>query len=467
MMRPYLLATCLVVTLAAVPARADSLPEALASAYATNPDIAAARASLRAVDESLPIATSGTRPTVSLSGSFSQELSKRFGDEGQYWNGGISLQQPIWEGGRVRASISSAKARILAARERLRAAEYRLIVDTVSAYADVLRTQQEVRLNKNQVHVLSEQLRASQDRFEVGDLTRTDVAQSEARLERARSALVSAEANLTLVAQAYQRLVGRAPADLAPLPPLPPLPESESEAVRLATAGNPLLNAARLDEESAKAIVRQVKAQRLPSVSVTAGVGYTHYNGNLMPRAATGFDPTLGVQATMPIFTGGRLAAQVRQAQAEQAAQIATIANVERLTIESASSQWALMKASESTIASARTTVEANELASEGVKRENEVGSRTILDVLNAEQELLNSQVDLVRAERNRYVAAYALLESIGDPDVALAGVPVERYDAAANAARVSKKGWSEFSHDPDPRTDVTRDNARLIGPQP
>ncbi len=460
------------VSLLACPAAADTLPEAIAAAYATNPEIAAARAALRQVDEGVPLARSSALPSAGLDGSFSQSLSDQFGDLGRIWRGGVTIRQSIFEGGRIRASISAAEARILAQRARLRATEYRVLVETVSAYADVLRTEAVVQLNENQVKVLEEQRRAAQDRFEVGDLTRTDVAQSEARLAAAQAQLTAARAQQVMAQQAYRRLVGRPPGRLAPLPPLPPMPASEAEARDIALEQNPNLVASRFDEKASLDDVRAAKAQRGPTVGVQASGTYTRFEGQAVGfgpgGGLSGFEPQIGVAASLPLFTGGAIAAQVRQAQARQSQALELIALNERLVAEGAVDSFVQLRTAESVIDSAKVQVSASELAAEGVRQENLVGSRDILDMLNAEQELLNARVSLVQAERDRYVAAFRLLETIGDIEPVLAGAPVGRYNAAANAARVRGKGLQEFGYDRDPRTDRTQNQAPgFVGPQP
>lgn len=460
MLKHLLLATALF----AAPVSAETLQDAIASAYGSNPEVAAARARLRQVDEGVPIAAAGLMPKVDLTGDFTQELSDRLGDRGQIWRGGALLRQPIYQGGRVRAGVSAAEAQIASQRAQLRATEYRVIVDTVAAYADVLRTDSVVSLNEGQVKLLTEQLRASRDRFEVGDLTRTDVAQSEARLAAAHANLQGAQAQRTLARQAYRRLVGREPVELQPLPALPETPGSDEEARNRAFELNPSLAAARFAEKAAQENVRSAKAGRGPSVTLDAGARYVHATQDI--QGLTGFSPTLGVSAGMPLFTGGLIAAQVRQAQAAQSEALENITQTERLITEGATGNYALLRTSEALIESAKLQISANALAAEGVRQENQVGSRDILDVLNAEQELLNSRVNLVQAERDRYVAAYELFEVMGNLETALEGAPIGRYDAEANAKRVRGKGWQEFGYDPDPRTDSTRNQAPpLVGP--
>mgnify|MGYP002653912465 CR=1 FL=1 len=316
---------------------------------------------------------------------------------------------------------------------------------------------------------LEQELRASRDRFEVGDVTRTDVAQSEARLSVSQANLIAARGNAVFARQAYQRLVGRPPGQLDPLPPLPPLPADDAQALSRSAELNPVLAAARANERAAAEDVRAAKAGRMPSIGVQASANYNDYSNNRL--GASGFDPRIGVTAGMPLFSGGLIAAQVRQAQARQSEALETISLTERQVTENVNNSWALLKTSEATITAANSSVRANTLASEGVRQENQVGSRDILDVLNAEQELLNSRVQLVQAERDRYVAAFQLLEAVGAADIALEGPGVQRYDPTVNARRVAGKGFAEFGYNPDPRKDTARDtapitNPNLMGPQ-
>jgi outer membrane protein len=200
-------------------------------------------------------------------------------------------------------------------------------------------------------------------------------------------------------------------------------------------------------------------------VQVNAGAQYVH--GTDTVAALTGFTPAFGVSARMPLFSGGLIAAQVRQAQARQSEALENISWVERSVHEAATSAFALLRTSQSLIRSAEAQIRANALAAEGVRQENLVGSRDILDVLNAEQELLNAQVSLVEAQRDRQVSAYQLFMVTGELEQVLDGAPIGRYDAEANARRVRGKGWQEFSHDPDPRQNRARDQApAMIGPR-
>lgn len=450
--------------LLATSAQAESLSDAVRAAYESNPVIAGARAQLRQVDENVPIAQAGGRPTINLVGDFTQQLNNEFYDTGQIWRGGAQLVQPIYQGGRVSAGVSAAEAQVAAARARLRETEYQVIVDTITAYVDVLKSNAVVALNEGQVKLLSEQLRASQDRFEVGDLTRTDVAQSEARLAAATAGLQAVSGQRILAQQAYRRIVGHDPVDLEPLPPLPEPPPSDGQARDTAFSSNPALAAARFSERAAMENVRVAKGARGPNLNLNGGAQYVHGRG--VSAGLTGFTPSLSVSAGMPLFSGGLIAARVRQSQAAQSQALENITLVERLVSESATGSYTLLRTAEAQIDSVKLQISANELAAEGVRQENEVGNRDVLDVLNAEQELLNSRVNLVQAERDRYVATYRLYQVMGTLESALPGSPIGRYDPEANAARVRGKWLNEFGYDPDPRTDLGRNYpAPVAGP--
>ena len=262
--------------LLAVPAAADTLPDALAAAYETNPQLAVQRAIVRQADEGVPQALAAGRPSLNVTGAAQQSGNDFKRDGGRYYNGALNLNQSLYRGGRTRTATSAAENRILAARARLRAIEDNVLLAVVTAYADVLRYTAVVELNENQVKVLGRELQASRDRFEVGDLTRTDVAQSDARLANAQSNLVIAQGQLNTARNAYNRVVGRPPVDLAPLPPLPILPGTVGQTTDLANANNPSLIAARFDEAAARYDVGTIERQRLPSLTAGAGVNYTY-----------------------------------------------------------------------------------------------------------------------------------------------------------------------------------------------
>lgn len=454
---PVPVALFVALTLIAAPVAAETLNDALRWAYETNPELAAARAAVRRADEAMPIGRAGMRPDVSGTVSFSQDLDDQLNDFGRVTVAGVRITQPVWAGGRVQAQLDAADARIGAAREILRSVENRIIADTVEAYAEVLATREEVRLNRNQVKVLREQLRASSDRFEVGDVTRTDVAQSQARLADAEARLVAAEGNAQTAEQTYIRLVGRPPGELAPLPALPPLPPSVEAARELALANAPVLIAARYDEKAAADQVRAIRRERWGTASVNATFGYQIPAGGPFEQfRVDGLVGGINMNASIPIYTSGLLSSRTRQAEATQSEAVETIESTRRTVLEQTTNSWIAIETANSLIRSARASIDANRLAAEGVRQENLVGSRDIIEVLNAEQELLNSQVALVRAERTLYAAAYRLLQVIGRAEAAVLGVTDRLYDPTINFRRVNRS-WREWREDPDPRRDRAR----------
>ncbi|MCP3729015.1 TolC family outer membrane protein [Sphingomonas sp. MG17] len=448
------------------PAPTETLREAMVKAYNTNPDITGERANLRATDETVPIARAAGLPGVNSSASYNENLYDSDGSGvGSPRTGaaGVSLSVPVFSGGAVRNSIRAAETRVEAGRAGLRTAETQLFSDVVAAYLDVLRDESIVRLNQQNARVLGVNLQATRDRFEVGDLTRTDVAQSEARLAISESQLRGAEAQLISSRENYIRIVGTPPGVLAPPPPLPNLPVNPDQAVQVALAENPSLDAASKLRDASAYDVNVARASRLPQVSV--GVGGDYYNrfggvgtaGRLAGLANDGFATSAGVNLTLPLFQGGRPAAQVRQAQARQSAAIEQVTATERGVIAQTRSAFAVYQSALRVIESSKLAVSANRLSLEGVRAENSVGTRTILDILNAEQELLNSQVQLVQAERDAYVAGFAVLAAMGRAeaqDLGLDGGPL--YDPLANYNRV-RRSISDWRDNPKPQAEATR----------
>lgn len=448
-------------------AHADTLADALAAAYANNPDIAAQRAVVRQFDESVPQALSAARPQVSPSASYTQQLSSGFGDQGRLFQGGVTISQPLFRGGRTRSSVAAGEQRIYAARARLRQAENQVLVNVVTAYADVLRTRELVKLNQNQVRVLETELRASRDRFEVGDLTRTDVAQSQARLSLAQANLVAARGQQVAAEQAYLRQVGRPPVNLQPIPALPPLPRDVPTALDAARADSPSLLAARFDEGAARYDVRTIEGERLPTVSVSASGLYQDFSGgqrnvggNIGGFGGSGFNPQIGASVSLPLFTGGNIGSRTRQAQARQSQLLETITATDRQVVEGVTNSFEGVITARGVRDAALVQIEATALAAEGTRQEQQVGSRTVIEVLNAEQELLNARTNLVQAERDLVVAGYSLLATMGRTEAVALGAPVEPYDPTYNARRV-RALWGDGAG-PDPRTTRDVNSARL-----
>ena len=433
----------------AAPARADTLREALLRAYQTNPTITGARAGQRASDENVPIARAAGLPSASAGADFNENLLRggnSFSSPARAASANTNLVVPLYRGGAVRNSVRAAETRAEAGRASLRGTEAELFTDVVAAYNDVIRDEAIVGLNQQNVRVLEVNLRASRDRFQVGDLTRTDVAQSEARLSIARAQLQSAASRLIGSRENYIRLVGNPPGVLETPPPLPNLPGSTDAAVATALADNPFLLAAAQQRDATRFDIGVARAARLPQVSAVVGGSYTNFLGSLGAGTSTNVGQTgtagsLGLALNLPLFQGGRPAAQVRQAEARRAQAIEAVTETERGVVAQARSAFALYRSSLEVIASSETAVRANRLSLEGVRAENTVGTRTILDILNAEQELLNSQVNLVTARRDAYVAGFNLLAAMGRAearDLGLEGGAL--YDPLTNYNRVRRK---------------------------
>ena len=445
----------LLAAFAASTASADTLREALVSTYQANPTLTGQRESLRATDAGVAIARSAGRPTVTgtigvtrdltRSGRFDTNLSK-----GPFVIGGVDLNMPLYQGGTVKNDIKAAKSRVEAGRATLRAVEGDIFTEAVSAYMDVIRNRATTELNTNNVKVLETNLQAAQDRFEIGDVTRTDVAQSEARLSLARARLIFAQGNQATAEENYRRVIGKTPGQLQPPPPLPPLPRTADEAVRIALVNNPDLIASARQAEAAGYDVKAVRGTRLPTVSAIASGDYASTtDGDTGGIDRSGTATSIGVQSRIPFYQGGLPGARIRQAQALEGQALESRIASERLVVANTRSAYADYQAALDGIKANEVAVSANELALEGVRAENSVGTRTILDVLDAEQELLNSQVLLVTARRDAYVAGFRLLNAMGQAeadDLGLDGGPL--YDPLGNYRRVAGD-WNDWSNDP------------------
>jgi outer membrane protein len=452
-------------------ANAASLREALVSAYTSNPQLTGARSGQQALDADVAIAKSGARPNVGATADYTENLHRSginlSSSPVRQLTAGINASIPIYQGGAVAYGIKAAKSRNTAGLASLRSTEADVFTQAVAAYMDVIRDTAIVALNQKNVSVLDTNLRATNDRFEVGDVTKTDVAQSEARLAGARSQLDSAQAALTGSRETYLRVIGMASDTLDPPPPLPGLPQDPQGAVEVAIANNPDLIAARKTAEAEGYDIRVAKAARLPRLSAVGGDNYLNYfnsyasdsslgGGSVGSFAQRGNAASAGLSLTVPIYQGGLPTAQVRRAQAEASQALEQVIATERGVIAQARSTYANYQAALAVIKSSETAVSANELALEGTRAEQTVGTRNVLDVLNAEQELLNSNVLLVSARRDAYVAGFALLAAMGKAeatDLGLDGGPL--YDPAVHYKKVAGD-WSDWGGDGTPKAVAT-----------
>ncbi|EQA99025.1 outer membrane protein [Sphingobium wenxiniae] len=444
------------------PAWAETLQGALVKAYRSNPTLTGARAGQRATDENVPIQKAAGRPALDATGSYSESILKptiSFTSPQRTIDANAQLSVPIYSGGAVRNGVKAAKVRVEAGQANLRGTEASIFSQVVAAYMDVIRDSAIVSLNRANVNVLEVNLQATNDRFEVGDVTRTDVAQSESRLALARSDLQTAEANLISSRENYVALVGDVPDNLEPPPALPGLPDSPMGAVQVALSDNPDILAAKKASEAARYDVKVARAGTSPRLSAFTQAGYTNYLDSLENSTGTQINKqaVAGVQINLPLYQGGRPAAQVRQNQALESQAMEQQIEIERGVIAQTRASYASWQASLQTIASSQKAVEAASLSLEGVRAENSVGSRTILDILNAEQESLNARVELVSARRNAYVAGFTLLAAMGHAearDLGLEGGAL--YDPMVNYDRVKGK-WFDWDYDRAPVPQATR----------
>ncbi len=438
-------------TAAPGPVQAEGLMEALTAAYQTSPVLDAQRAALRATDETIAQAMSGWRPRVTASGSYARQAIRSeqplsaFGLPGSRSNdrvispigAEIKVTQPIYRGGQTLNATRQAEAGVRAGRELLLSTEQSVLLNAITAYMDVQRDKAVVDLNKNQVEVLSRQLQATQDRFRVGEITRTNVAQSEARLSSAVSNLTAAEAALIASNSAYEKVVGHQPEALEPPPPFPPLPESEDAAQAQALDRNPQLRAALEAERASAHAVRVEIGKLLPSVSMEASAGLAQ------DQSVEGFaqdQAAITALFQVPLYESGSVYAAVRQAREVNSQRRLDAAQARRQVIEGVRNAWEALRSTRARIVSDKEAVRANEIALEGVRQEAEVGARTTLDVLDAEQELLNARSALVRSQRNEVVAVYGLLSASGGLTAAELGLAVAIYDPLAHYNEVRTK---------------------------
>lgn len=449
-----ILASLLIITPVAAAQEANTalprftLNEALSIAYETNPQLAAARAGLRATDEDVATANAGWRPQIAATGTYNVAQYKYLNDT-QTANGIIrtpttinthplegqlGITQPIFRGGQTYAEIGKAKANVRAGRASLIATEQTVLLMAVTAYMDVVRDTAIVNLRRQNVATLRKARDGTALEFKAGSLTRTDVAQSEARLAAAEAGLTAAEGQLAISHANYLQAIGRPAESLEETPTLPPLPKSETEAADFAGKANPALIEAREHERAASYAVDSAFGAMLPNMSVTGG--YSYSQGSQTSALGTGMVVHgLGVSGTLnvPIYQGGAEHAAVRKARELHAQADLTISLTDRQVRQAVASAWHSYLAAEASIASNVATAKADEIAFTGVGKERRAGGRTILDLLNAQQELLNAQVAVVSARRDTVVAAYQLLSASGQLTAQGLKLNAKLYDPRAH----------------------------------
>jgi len=438
-------------------ASAETLNAALAQAYRNNPDLNQSRASVRARDEETPKAAAGMRPRASISASAGEQYSTIKIPAGRNNNGlrqfssdeyvghprgaTLNLSQTLFDGGRTANSIRQAESSVFAARAGLRSTEQTILQTAATAYMNVLRDTAILNLRKSNVQVLDEQLRLTRDRFQVGEVTRTDVAQAEASLQQARSEVYTAEGLLKISVAGYRQVVGADPKRLEPASGVEKLlPQNVNAAIDMALAQSPAVVNAEHQIDSAELAVKVAESALSPTVSVSAQVGpqYDSFLGAPNTRQFTA--QALG-QLSIPLYQGGSEYASVRQAK-EQLGQARLTADVQRDNVRVAVvTAYAQLQSARATILSDQAAVRAAEIALMGVREEAKVGQRTTLDVLNAQLALLNARVNLVVAQRDRVVASYAALSAIGRLSAHELRLDVAEYEPGVHYEQV-KDRW-------------------------
>jgi outer membrane protein len=431
----------------------DTLREALVTAYTANSALGSARARQRATDEGVPQALAGARPTVRATGEvgavrrFSRTISTmtappitRSTTNSTPKSVSIEFSQPLFSGFRTITGTAAAEARVLAGRYELGNVEQNVLLDAVTAYVDVIRDTALMRLTEGNLSVLGEELDSTTARFEVGELTKTDVAQAEARVSGAASDLSLARANLSRSRATYERVIRRPPGTLSQPPTLDGLlPRSLEEAYAVGEAEHPALLSSRHAIEASDHDVENIKGELLPSLSLEGD-----YTRSWDPSAGTLDAESTAIvgRLTIPLYQAGSVSSRVREARQTATQRRLDSEDIRAQVRAAIASAWDGLSAARAQIVADRQQISAATVALDGVRQEQRVGQRTTLDVLDAQQELLNAQVDLATSTRDEVVAAYTLLASVGRLSARHLELPVAYYDPTVHYEKVRHKWW-------------------------
>ena len=401
-------------------------------AYMSNPTLAAERAQLRVTDENLPQALALRRPSVTGQGDvgvgYEDQSVDSFDQNGQFNPGDLSIgvTQPLWTGGRADAAISQAEYLVRAERANLMNTEEAVLLQAATAHLDVVRDQTLLDLAKNNVKVLAESRDEAKAQLAAGVATKTDLAQAEARLAQSIAEERRTEANLTNSRASYLQAVGDMPGTLKPPPPVQNLPASEDVAIKQASEFNPQVLTAQANEQAARAGIDVAQAQLMPTLGVS---------GQLAHRQDQEISGTRNDSAqvlltlTVPFYQGGGEYSKIRSAKESYGETQNQIEAALRAATLNATQAWENLVAAQANIVSFQSQIEANTIAYSGVVEEQRVGTRTLLDVLNAQQELFTSQSNLATAQHNEAVSAYQVKAAIGEMTALALNLQVERYD--------------------------------------
>ncbi len=461
------LTIALALSAAATAAYAETLESALIQAYQNNPQINAQRANVRAIDEGVPQALSGYRPKISATGSagvqwldtvtrtnppttrplkppaVASATSPATYSESSGQNAprsyGATATQTLFNGFQTGNRTRQAESQIFAARETLRVIEQAVLLDAATAYMNVLRDGAIYDLQRRNVEVLQEQLRQTRDRFNVGEVTRTDVAQSESRLAAGQSQMLTAQANVTTSRAAYRRVIGVEPGKLTPGTPVDRLsPPALDLAVAQGQVESPSVMAAQYGVDVATLQVKVSEGALYPTVTVTGSITQSYESSLSTIQSLQG--SVIG-QVSVPIYQGGGEYSTIRQNKetvGQRRLELALNRDQARANVVQS---WGQLQAAKAQIEATQAQVKAAEIALNGVREEARVGQRTTLDVLNAQQELVNARVAMVTAQRDRVVASYTLLSAVGRLSIPVLGLSVPLYDPMIHYQQV-RDAW-------------------------
>ncbi len=418
-------------TVAVAPVQADTLRDVMVDAYRNSNLLEQNRYLLRLQDEDVAQAVAQLRPILSFVASMSRELVNSTSTA----SASLVAEYLIFDGGARRFAIEAAEETVLSAREQLISLEQQVLLDAVTAYMNVWRDMQVVGVRERNVRVITQQLRAARDRFEVGEDTRTDVAQAEAQLATARSELAGAQGTLDISRELFNLAVGRYPNGLSGPGAIPNVPRSEEAAQALARQEHPAVRALQHEVTAAELGIEQARAGRRPQLSLEGRVSESWTDPVQQPGGdAFNNSATIGLSLTQPIYRGGQLLSLERQSRAQAAAVRAGLNQQVRLNLQAVGNAWARMTIAAAQIQAADQRIAAAELAFQGVSEEASLGARTTLDVLDAEQDVLDARISRIEAQTDLYLASYQLLSASGLLTVQNLDLPVPEYDPTAYA---------------------------------
>lgn len=431
-------------------AHAETLADVIAYAYQTSPALQAQRAAQRALDESYVQARAGYGLSANVSVSETSYNDHRGGTPGLFGTPkgdyntatgtqSLTITQPLYTGGRVHSRVSQAEARILAGRQNLRQAELEFIQKIVTAYSDVLRDQELLKIGQDTVTVLEKEASNADARFAVREVTMTDVAQTKARLAQAQTQLSAARAALNVSRAEFVGVVGQSPGTLAPLPALTNLPVTIDQAFDAGENDNPQLLSVKYVEQESRARIAEAKASALPTVSAQLSLSHAPY----LPYSSTPYDYVRSgsIVVQQPIFTGGQISSAIRQATQENNRDRLIIDDVHQQLIQAIATGWERLVSERSQLSTLEAEVKADDFAFYGVGQEQKLALRQTIDVLNAQLELTNAQKNLVTARAAEYVSRVQLLALTGLLTPQTLSPNIESYDPTKNFRNVENRG--------------------------